>query len=122
MEPTIDSEKSWNESETTDSDQQTGSDESNQLKAKETHTLRRNRCIGKRRGCSSEGAEMGLLSRHADREGRGAQNKRGRGKRDRTGRGARARRSDARRSRLEEPIATDIDTTTPPQVELEGEC
>ena len=65
---------------------------------------------------------MGLLSRHADQEGRGAQNQRGRGKRDRTGRGARARRSDARRSRLKEPTATDIDTTSPPQVELQGEC
>ena len=123
-----DSDKSWNESETADSDQQTDPDESDQLKAKETRTQRksmpsrRNRRIGKRRGHSSKGAEMGLLSRHADQEGRGAQNQRGRGKRDRTGRGARARRSDARRSRLEEPTATEVDTTTPPQVELEGEC
>ena len=86
-----DSEKSGNESEVADSVQELDSDESDQLKAKETRKqrksmpLRRNQRIGKRRSHSSEGAEMGLLSRHADREGRGAQNQRGRGKRDRTG-------------------------------------
>ena len=123
-----DSDKSWNESETADSDQQMDPDESDRLKAKGTRTQRKsmpsweNRRIGKRRSHSNVSAEMGLLSRHADREGRGAQNQRGRGKRDRTGRGARARRSDARRSRLKEPTATEVDTTTPPQVELEGEC
>ena len=75
-----DSNKSRNESETADSDKHTNPDESDQLKAKKTRTQRksmssrRNRRIGKRRGRSSEGAEMGLLSRHADREGRGAQN------------------------------------------------
>ena len=123
-----DSDKSWNESETADSDQQTDPDETDQLKAKMTRTQRksmpsrRNQRIGKRRGHSSEGAKMGLLSRHTDQEGRSAQNQRSHGKRDRTGRGARARRSDARRSRLKEPTATEVDTTTPPQVELEGEC
>ena len=77
------SDKSWNESETADSDQQMDPDESDQLEAKETRTQRksmpsrRNRRIGKRRGRSSEGAEMGLLNRHADQQGRGAQNQKG---------------------------------------------
>ena len=74
-----------------------------------------NRRIGKRRSHSNVSAEMGLLSRHADREGQGAQNQRGRGKRDWTGRGARA-------SQLEELTATEVDTTIPRQVELKGEC
>ena len=123
-----DSDKSWNESETVDSVQQTDSEEPDQFKAKQTRMQRksmpsrRNRRIGKRRSHSSEGAERGLLSRHTDREGRGAQNKRGHGKQNQTGRGARARRSDARRSRLEEPTATEADTRIQPQVELEGEC
>ena len=73
-----------------------------------------------RRSHNNEGAEMGLMSRQANCEGRGEGNRTGRGKRDQMGRGARAKRDDAWRSQKQGPATTD--TTDRPQVEVEREC
>ena len=77
------SEKSGNESEVADSVEMFDSEELNQLKAKPIRGQRkvtptcRSQWVEKRRSNSSEGVEMGLMSRQADQEGRGALNRTG---------------------------------------------
>ena len=100
---TADSDKSGNGSETANSVKQFDSEEPNNLKAKRTKGKRK-RC----QHCHNKVVGKGHMSRQAEQEGRGIQN--------RTGRGARARH-EARRSWSEEP-----EKHEKPQVELEGEC
>ena len=68
------SDKSWNESEV-----ESDLEDPNQLKAKRTRR-KWNQRVEKRRSCNNKGAEMGLLSRQANREGQEARNQMGRRK------------------------------------------
>ena len=78
--------KSWKESDALDSEEVVDSDEMDQLKAKQTRRqrkltpIRRDRWVKEHRCHNSEGAEKGLVSRQANREGRGVRNRTGRGK------------------------------------------